>query len=269
MKAIFYVLALLVTGGAAYFSYDNLSKFEKQKEIKETAISNNKVMSEKGNKQQEQLDAEKVLLETANKDKADAEASIENLVAKEKTLRRDLGELEGTLEEQKAKFAELEKARAELQGLLKQAGDDVTLENLAEKVQAMEADKLAKTKKLGELESLVEAAKKAVESNQAEIGRLADRSATRDSRIRRNAMESVVSAVNDDWGFVIIGAGSSTGFTPQTKLLVKRDGRLIAEVKPSSIEPSQTIAEIDLETVAPGARIQPGDRVILANPATN
>jgi hypothetical protein len=79
----------------------------------------------------------------------------------------------------------------------------------------------------------------------------------------------VVSAVNDDWGFVIIGAGSSTGFTPQTKLLVKRDGRLIAEVKPSSIEPSQTIAEIDPETLAPGARIQPGDRVILANPATN
>lgn len=269
MKAIFYVLALLVTVGAAYFSYENLNKFEQQKTTKETAISNNKVMSEKGNKQQEQLDAEKVLLETASKDKADAEASIENLVAKEKTLRRDLGELEGTLEEQKAKFAELEKARAELQRILQGAGENVTEDNLPETVEAMEADKVAKTKKLGELESLVEAAKKAVESNQAEIGRLADKSASRDSRIRLNAMESVVSAVNDDWGFVIIGAGSSTGFTPQTKLLVKRDGRLIAEVKPSSIEPSQTIAEIDLETVAPGARIQPGDRVILANPATN
>lgn len=269
MKAIFYVLALLVTGGAAYFSYDNFSKFEKQKEIKETAISDNKVMSEKGNKQQEQLDAEKVLLDTASKDKADAEASIENLVAKEKTLRRDLGELEGTLDEQKAKFAELEKVRVQLENQLKEAGEDVTFENLPEKIAAMEADKQAKTKQLAELEQNVGAAKKTVESNQGEIGRLADRSATRDSRIRRNAMESVVSAVNDDWGFVIIGAGSSTGFTPQTKLLVKRDGRLIAEVKPSSIEPSQTIAEIDLETLAPGARIQPGDRVILANPATN
>ncbi len=269
MKAIFYVLALLVTVGAAYFSYENLNKFEKQKKTKETAISDNKVMSEKGNKQQEQLDAEKVLLEAASKDKADAEASIENLVAKEKTLRRDLGELEGTLEEQKAKFVELEKVRSELENILKEAGEDVTLENLPEKIEALEADKMAKTKKLGELESLVGAAKNSVESNQAEIGRLADRSSSRDSRIRRNAMESVVTAVNDEWGFVIIGAGSSTGFTPQTKLLVKRDGRLIAEVKPSSIEPSQTIAEIDPETVAPGARIQPGDRVILANPATN
>ena len=96
-----------------------------------------------------------------------------------------------------------------------------------------------------------------------------ERDAARNSRMRRNAMESVVTAVNEDWGFVVIGAGSNTGFTPQTKLLVKRDGRLIAEVQPSSIEPSQTIAEIDKDSVAPGARIQPGDRVILSTPATN
>ncbi len=269
MKAIFYVLALLVTGAAAYFSYENLTKFEKEKSEKEKAIATNKVVSGNADKQQIALDEEKVKLEAADKDKADAEASIENLVAKEKTLRRDLGELEGVLEEQKAKFAQLETTRAQLEELLKEAGEQVTLENLPETIKAMEDDKVAKTKKLGELETLVEGGKKAVETNQAEIARLADRSASRDARIRANAMESVVSAVNDDWGFVVIGAGSSTGFTPQTKLLVKRDGRLIAEVKPSSIERSQTIAEIDPETLAPGARIQPGDRVILANPATN
>lgn len=269
MKAIFYILALLVTAGAAYFSYDNLTKFEKQKDDKIAAIDANKIMSKNGDEKQEELDKEKAALEVAEKDKADAEASIENLVAKEKTLRRDLGELEGTLEEQKAKFADLKKIQDQVMATLKEAGDDVNLDNLAEKVTQIEEDKKAKTKALAELETNVGAAQKSVESNQAEIGRLADRSASRDSRIRRNAMESVVSAVNDDWGFVIIGAGSSTGFTPQTKLLVKRDGRLIAEVKPSSIEPSQTIAEIDPETLAPGARIQPGDRVILANPATN
>lgn len=269
MKAIFYVLALLVTGAAAYFSYENHTKFENQEKTKEAAIAKNKIISGSADKQQLALDEEKVKLDTASKDKADAEASIENLVAKEKSLRRDLGELEGTLEEQKAKFAQLEKVRLQLEERLKDAGEDVTFENLPEKIAAMEADKKAKTNQLGELETNVGAARRNVETNQAEIGRQADRSATRDARIRGNAMESVVTAVNDDWGFVIIGAGSNTGFTPQTKLLVKRDGRLIAEVKPSSIEPSQTIAEIDLETVAPGARIQPGDRVILANPATN
>lgn len=269
MKAIFYILALLVTGGAGYFSYESMNKFKEQQEIKVAALDKNKNVSKAGDDKDAELTDEKKKLDDASKEKADAEATIENLVAKEKTLRRDLGELEGTLEEQKAKFADLKKIEDQVKETLAEAGDDVNLDNLAEKVLELEESKKAKTKQLGELEELVGAAQKNVESNQAEIGRMADRKAQRDSRIRRNAMESVVSAVNEDWGFVIIGAGSNTGFTPQTKLLVKRDGRLIAEVKPSAIEPSQTIAEIDLETVAPGARIQPGDRVILAEPATN
>jgi hypothetical protein len=269
MKAIFYVLALLATVGAAYFSFDNKNRFETQKSDKEAAISENKTVSKSADLKEEDLTKEKAELKTATDDKLAVEATIENLVSSEKTLRRDLGALEGTLEEQTAKFAELEKVRVQLETKLKEAGEDVTFENLPEKIAAMEADKQAKTKELGELETNVATMQKNVESNQAEIGRLADRSATRDVRIRRNAMESVISAVNDDWGFVIIAAGSNTGFTPETTLLVKRDGRLIAEVKPSSIEPTQTIAEIDPESVAPGVRIQPGDRVILAKPATN
>jgi hypothetical protein len=91
----------------------------------------------------------------------------------------------------------------------------------------------------------------------------------RSSRISRNSMEAVITAVNQDWGFLVIGAGSNSGFTPQTDLLVRRDGRKIGRVRPSSIEPTQTIAEIDLESLAPGVRLQPGDRVILAKPTSN
>jgi hypothetical protein len=40
-------------------------------------------------------------------------------------------------------------------------------------------------------------------------------------------------------------------------------------VRPSSIEPTQTIAEIDFDTLATGVRLQPGDRVITAKSATN
>ena len=50
---------------------------------------------------------------------------------------------------------------------------------------------------------------------------------------------------------------------------MKRDGRLIGKVNPSAIEQTQTIAEIDLKTLSPGVRIQPGDAVILAKPASN
>ena len=91
----------------------------------------------------------------------------------------------------------------------------------------------------------------------------------RSSRISGNAMEAVVTAVNQDWGFLVIGAGSNSGFTPQTSLIVQRDGRMIGRIRPSSIEPTQTIAEIDFNSLASGVRLQPGDRVMLAKPNTN
>jgi hypothetical protein len=90
----------------------------------------------------------------------------------------------------------------------------------------------------------------------------------RAERIRRNTMEAVITGVNNDWGFVIVGAGSKDGFTPQTTVLVKRQGRVIAELKPTSIEPNQTIFEIDYDSMAPGVRLRPGDRVFLSEPQT-
>jgi hypothetical protein len=267
MKAIFYVLALLVTGGAAFFSYQSLEKFKDQQQQKIAAIDANKVMTKDADNKDADLQKELAALEDATKKKEELEASIETLKGKERTLIANTKKVDATLAEQKEKFAQLEQIRAKADEILKGAG--VTLEELPNEVIKIEEDKKAKAKALAEVQALVEAAQKAVEANQAEIARVTERDAARASRMRRNAMESVVTAVNEDWGFVVIGAGSNTGFTPQTKLLVKRDGRLIAEVQPSAIEPSQTIAEIDRESVAPGARIQPGDRVILASPATN
>ncbi|MEK7953157.1 hypothetical protein [Luteolibacter soli] len=267
MKAIFYVLALLVTGGAAFFSYSSYNKFVDQQNQKIATIDQNKKVTAQGNDKDAELQKELAALEEATKKKDELTASIETLKGKERTTIANTKKAEATLDEQKTKFSQLDEIRKKVDEILKGVG--VSLEDLPGEVVKIEEDKKAKTKALAEVQALVEAAQKAVEANQAEIVRVNERDTARNARIRRNAMESVVTAVNEEWGFVIIGAGSNTGFTPQTKLLVKRDGRLIAEVQPSAIEPSQTIAEIDKESVAPGARIQPGDRVILAAPATN
>ena len=112
------------------------------------------------------------------------------------------------------------------------------------------------------------AADKNLAKNRDEVSRLADRKVKRDSEIRRNSMEATVTAVNYEWGFVVVGAGSRSGFTPETTVLVKRDGRVLGQLNPSSIEPNQTIFEIDFDSMAPGVRIRPGDRVILSQPRT-
>jgi chromosome segregation ATPase len=145
----------------------------------------------------------------------------------------------------------------------------VNIDNIGEKVAEIEETLKTKRAAAEELDTLIEGAKTNLATKQSEVQRLVERKEDRNARIARNAMEARVTAVNQDWGFLVIGAGSNSGFTPQTALLVKRDGRLIGRVNPSAIEPNQTIAEIDLKSLSSGVRIQPGDRVILAKPASN
>src|SRR5690606_4623874 len=111
----------------------------------------------------------------------------------------------------------------------------------------------AKSKKARseELLTLIEGAQKQIAASKAEAERLSTKAIESSVRISRNAMEAVVTAVNQDWGFLVIGAGSNSGFTPQPSLLVKRDGKLIGRVRPTAIEATQTIADIDLESLAP------------------
>lgn len=265
MKAIFYVLSLLVVGAAAFFSFQNANKFKEQQDIKVKVSGDAKAMEDKRDNKKKDLDKEIETRNEANREREQLKSSIQSLQAKGKQLQREIVNLNTTLEGQKAKFAELEESKTKLNEILKGEGiDDIT--RIPEVINGLKAEQMAKQKTLEELKSNIESLEKSVAQNNEEIARLSERKSDRDTRLRQNAMEAPVTAVNEDWGFVVIGAGSNTGFTPQTKLIVRRNGRTIGEVKPSSIEPSQTIAEIDPDTLSPGVRIQPGDRVILSNP---
>ena len=143
------------------------------------------------------------------------------------------------------------------------------LKDLAPRNRALLARRDDLQAKLDELETLVGSGEKALAARRSEIDTLMRRDIQRSARIARNSMEAVITAVNQDWGFLVIGAGANSGFTPQTSLLVQRDGQLVGRVTPSAIEPTQTIAEIDFDSLPAGARIQPGDRVILAKPNAN
>jgi len=268
MKSIFYGLAVLVACGAAFFSFNLSNKFAALEADRAATITKNKETTARAKTADEEIVKEKALLTAAQEKRDLLTQSIDALKATGTGLTNDLAKLNDDLNNQDAEFASLNKALEEINSTL-QGLDGVTLDTLGEKIQQIEADKIAKQAKLEELETLSVAAQKNLETSNTEIDRLGKRRAERDSRIARNAMESVVTAVNQDWGFVVIGAGSNSGFTPQTALLVERNGRTIGRVTPSSIEPTQTIAEIDLKSLAAGVRLQPGDRVVLANPLTN
>lgn len=269
MKAIVHVVAIVVLLGAAYFTLQHRSKFIKLEEARLETIAENKRVTDNANATETALKKAKEGLAAAEQKREEMTQALAAIQSTATNLQREADDLDATLKTQEDEFAELNKVRDEVAGILKNLGDNITLENLGQKIQELDADLKAKQAKLEELETLVGSAGKALATNRAEMDRLVKREIDRNARISRNAMEAVVTAVNQDWGFLVIGAGSNSGFTPQTGMLVQRDGRLVGRVTPSAIEPTQTIAEIDFNSIGAGVRLQPGDRVILAKPNAN
>lgn len=269
MKAILYVVAILIAGAAAYFTLVHSSKFEELQADRLKTIRDRKEVTANADVKEKELKDEKNELTLSQRKRDEITQSISALKSSGATLERELGELENTLKVQNEEFAELNKTLEEVNKTLKDLGGDIDLDGLPAKIEQIEEDKKTRVAKLEELETLIAASEKQLSGARTEFDRLVKRDIERNSRIGRNSMESVVSAVNHDWGFLVIGAGSNSGFTPQTSLIVQRDGRFVGRVRPSSIEPTQTIAEIDFDSLAPGVRLQPGDRVMLADPITN
>jgi predicted RNase H-like nuclease (RuvC/YqgF family) len=270
MKPLFHVLAILAIGAGIYLSYDLSKKFEEQQSKRIVAINKNKEVTADAVATEKEASDEHSKLRKAQDEQTETEQSISTLNDTYSGYKREMAEQEAKLDSQKAEFNKVEAAITRVQDIMKGIGDpDVNIDNLAEKVKEIEDKKIEQTKKSEELAELVVGATKKRDGQKAEEGRLADAKSKRDSRIRRNSMVSVITAVNQEWGFVMVGAGSNTGFTPQTKLLVERDGRTIGKINPTAIEATQTVADIDFGSLSSGVRLQPGDRVILLDPATN
>jgi hypothetical protein len=269
MKAIIHAVPILVLLGAAYFTLEHSRKFRELEQFRLETIATNKSISANADVTETELKKAKDLLASTEQKREEQAQTLANLQSETVTGQREAGDLDATLAAQDEEFTQLNKTREQLANSLKDLGEDVTLENLPEKIKVINADLKTKRVRQEELDTLCESTTKTLAGNRAEIDRLDKRETDRGARISRNSMEAVVTAVNQDWGFLVIGAGTNSGFSPQTNMLVQRDGRLLGRVKPSAIEPTQTIAEIDFGSLGAGVRLQPGDRVILAKPTTN
>jgi hypothetical protein len=269
IKPILYVVALLAIGTGAYFTLQHKELFVALQKDRLETITKKEATSAFADGKEKELKDERAVLTEAEGQKSILTESIRALQSAGGTLERDVAELDGTLAAQKEEFDNLKKAMEEVKLILADLGEDINFDNLPDKIAQVEEEKKQKNAKLDELQTLAAAADALLAKNKGELGNLTQRKVARDARIGRNSMESVITAVNQDWGFLVIGAGSNSGFTPQTGLIVQRGGRMIGRVRPSSIEPTQTIAEIDYSSLAIGVRLQPGDRVILEKPASN
>ncbi len=269
MKFIFPILAIVICLVASYFSLAESEKFGRVQTAKIEAKKTNRAVTTTADAVEVKSKAEQVLLEKSKEELAVANQKLIAIQSSGGTLRSEGARLDSQIAAQELEFEELETVIAEIKKVAADIGEDISVDNLDEKITEMEEELQEKQARTSELESLIEGGNTTLASRQADVQRLVDRKVAREKKIARNALVARITAVNQDWGFLVIGAGKNSGFTPQTQLIVQRNGRRIGKVTPSTIEATQTIAEIDLESLTPGVRIQPGDRVILAKPSSN
>lgn len=270
MKVLFNSLLIVAAIGAAYFSQVQSKKFEDKQALRLETVGKRDQLTATNSVTETDLTTQRGVLATSREELELAEAAVATLKAAETSLKREVAAVDATLETQKTEMADLEKLVKDVNADIAKVGTgNVTIDTIGDEIVKLEESVKTKRAKSEELATLIAGAENKIVSSTNESKRLTDRAIESSVRISRNAMEAVVTAVNQDWGFLVIGAGSNSGFTPQTSLLVKRDGKLVGRVRPTSIEPTQTIADIDLDSLPAGVRIQPGDRVMLAVPAGN
>ncbi len=110
----------------------------------------------------------------------------------------------------------------------------------------------------------------AVEKNQATLSDFKQAQLRRRSNLNANGVSSLITAVDNEWGFVVVKPHADSKIKQDSKLLVIRGNRHIGRLSINAIEEEagRVLANIDYSSIAPGMRIMPGDRVILSNPLT-
>lgn len=262
MKIPLYALAIAGIGAASYFSYQKVGEhetalveteeFEKKAENLKSSIAKGQrkydALPEQVKELKSQADVLTADIDDLELKKGNIESKITTLKKKSESLTQQLVESEEIIE----KFAKA----FEDEGVPVEGIADYT-NQLKEESEALSA----------ELEELL-VAKEEVEAKLADgekvLSDYQKRDADRSKSLNENSVSSLITAVNPDWGFVVIKPHANAKLTEETQLIVVRGGQSLARVNVSAVEPNRVIADIDADSLAAGVRVRSGDRVILA-----
>ena len=225
------------------------------------------------------LIAERTQAAYAEDNKAKATKQKLEAAAATTTAEKELKEMQGSL-------TKAEKAKADAAAKKEEVSKLVEETTAAKVAAAKELDELdQKRKDLGGLPAMV-AELKAQEAKRVEYDKqITSAKATIESSLASKAtldkqiselkridlwqqtgtmaptFRSRITAVNQDWGFVTIGAGNGSSVVRQAKLDVVRGNSIVGKIVVTNVSNGSSAAEIVPGSVAPGDSILPGDQV--------
>ena len=259
MIKVFLILSTAVLLGSAVFGWMNREEFIETRLEKD---KKNKAIAQKISKTDAEITKLKdelyVALDKTHAEFDEAELGTEryqrNIVEQDNLLAEAMGKKSRLMEEK----AEYDQVIADLR--LKFEG--ITLEELPDRIEDMKKELANAQKEEEELTKQVAAMNKRVEKGRSTVGTFQKRQAERSQGIALNGTEGTITAVNQDWGFVVVNIGKNQGVSADSELIVMRAGEIVGKLAITSIEPRLTVADIRYDTLKDGATILPGDVVI-------
>ncbi|HCI92101.1 MAG TPA: hypothetical protein DHV60_06065, partial [Verrucomicrobiales bacterium] len=206
MKAILYIVAIVAIAAGGWFSYDSKTKFtdlKKSREALHTENENRKALIRTKKKEAKDMEGQ---LQAAKEKRVNTEAELDNKKSSLSLAKGEAASWQSKIDEQQEQLDGYAKTKKEIQDKFKEqlGGRKVAMVEIPGLVKKLEDDLRTANRKLEELQSLTDAAGKRVASNNAAISDLDARMIKRAERIRANALQGVITAVNHDWGFAVV-----------------------------------------------------------------
>ncbi len=258
MAKIFLGIALavmLATAALGFLAMGNANKLQTtlkdSKQALTTAQSTLSIAKSDLKKSQEELTAAVAKADEATKEVATQKGQMDDLTKK----------ITDATTAMEAKTAEVATLTKQIEDLMKKGG--VPVAGGEDPVVAALKAELAKAQaEVAESKALIDS----VTTQKKELGdkmaSLEQYKKTREAGLQRQGITGRVLAVNGGWNFLVLSVGDKQGAVMNGTMIVLRGGEPIAKARITSVEASQSIADILPGSVRKGVTVQPGDTVV-------
>lgn len=260
MPKILLALSIVFMLGSAVLGFLNKGKLtESQAATASAQSAATAAQTEVANSKKSATEAnQKLTAETAKV--TDLETQIS---AKEAEIARVTGEVTNLTAQITSKDAELLAKTSELEALkaAATATPETGITEIDPNQGAQIAELTAQIEALRSEKNIIGDKLLAAESKNTELSDIVNR---QKNAVLARGTEGQVVAVNQAWGFVVLDLGDRSGAVADAELVVLRSGERIGRVKITSVERTNSIADIIGSSISDSQRILPGDRVIYA-----
>jgi myosin heavy subunit len=253
MSKILTGIAVLFMAGAAVLGFltkGKIGNLKSEVENKATQLSMAKQEAQVAQKDKEAAEKEA----QAQKEAAQAAAAeLSSAQAALNTAKAQASELEAAVNQKNTEIEDLKKQLAAMPAQGEPApiaggGNEERIKELEAQLAAAEDEKRILSEKAA--------------SAQAEAAALQKREQDRQAAQMAKGLEGTILAYNPAWNFVVLNIGDKQSVVEGAEMIITRNGQMLGKVKVTSVEPTTSVADVDLASVSDRVRIQPGDKVI-------